>query len=201
MGIHTPGRHPAFPPIGKLRQGHGGGKKGGFVELNLTAMVDMFTVIVIFLLQSFSGEGEISIQKDLTLPVADAAVPMSQRGPVVVVMRGELMLDGEVLATLDKDDDAEPGIPALTEKLTKMKEAQEKTEAELRRRDPSREAKPFDGHLIVQSDLETDFKLVRKAIYSSNAAGWVHIQFAVVGSGKKAAGAGGHGSEAPAEGT
>jgi biopolymer transport protein ExbD len=194
MGIHTPGRHPAFPPIGKLRQSHGGGKKSGFTELNLTAMVDMFTVIVIFLLQSFSGEGEISVQKDLQLPVADAAVPMSQRGPVVVVMRGELMLDGEVLASLDKDDDAEPGIPPLTEKLTKIKETSEKTEAELRRRDPSRPEKPFDGHLIVQSDLETDFKLVRKAIFSANSAGWVHIQFAVV------AGAGGAKAAEGAEG-
>lgn len=195
MGIHTPGRHPAFPPIGKLRQSHGGGKKSGFTELNLTAMVDMFTVIVIFLLQSFSGEGEISVQKDLKLPVADAAVPMSQRGPVVVVMRGELLLDGEVLASLDKDDDAEPGIPALTEKLTKAKEKAESLEKELKARDPSRADKPFDGHLIVQADLETDFKLVRKAIFSANAAGWVHIQFAVV-AGAKPAGEG----EAPAGG-
>lgn len=186
MAIHTPGRHPAFPPIGILRKGHAG-KKGGFIELNLTAMVDMFTVIVIFLLQSFSGEGEISIQKDLKMPTADAAVPLSQRGPVIVVMRGELLLDGEVLASLDKDDDAEPGIPALTEKLTKIKEANDKTEAELRRRDPTRPEKPFDGHLIVQADLKTDFKLVRKAIFSSNAAGWVHIQFAVVGGALKPA--------------
>ncbi len=194
MAIHTPGRHPAFPPIGILRKGLSGGKKSGFTDLNLTAMVDMFTVIVIFLLQSFSGEGEISIQKDLKMPSADAAAPLSQRGPVIVVLRGELLLDGEVLASLDKDDDAEPGIPALTEKLTKIKEAADKTETELRRRDPSRPEKPFDGHLIVQADLRTDFKLVRKAIFSSNAAGWVHIQFAVVGTG------GGPAAEPPAEG-
>jgi biopolymer transport protein ExbD len=198
MAIHAPGRHPAFPPIGRLRASPlSGGKKSGFMELNLTAMVDMFTVIVIFLLQSFSGEGEISIQKDLKLPPAVAAVPLSERGPVIVVMRGQLMLDGEILASLDKDDDAEPGIPALTDKLTKIKEASDKIEAELRRRDPSRAEKPFDGHLIVQSDLKTDFKLVRKTIFSANSAGWVHIQFVVQGEGKKSDDEGG---AAPPEG-
>ena len=39
--------------------------------------------------------------------------------------------------------------------------------------------KPFDGNLIVQADEETDFKLVRRAIFSANEAGWVHLQFAV----------------------
>ena len=71
MAVKKPGRHAAYEPIGRLRSSpFGGGKKSGFTELNLTAMVDMFTVIVIFLLQTFSGEGEISVQKGLTLPDA-----------------------------------------------------------------------------------------------------------------------------------
>ena len=39
--------------------------------------------------------------------------------------------------------------------------------------------KPFEGHLIVQADEATDFKLVRRAVYSANEAGWIHLQFAV----------------------
>lgn len=180
MPVFTPGRHPAYEPIGRLRANPlKSGKKSGFVELNLTAMVDMFTVIVIFLLQSFSGEGEVTIHKNLTLPESVQAAGLSERGPVVVVMRGEVLLDGEVIASLEEEED-QPGIPALTEKLVAIREANDEIEKELRLIDPTRPVKPFEGHLIVQADHKTDFKLVRRAIYSANEAGWIHLQFAVM---------------------
>ena len=37
-----------------------------------------------------------------------------------------------------------------------------------------------EGHLVVQGDRATDFGLVRQVIGSVNAAGWTHIEFAVV---------------------
>jgi biopolymer transport protein ExbD len=192
MPVFTPGRHPAYEPIGRLRANPlSGGKKSGFTELNLTAMVDMFTVIVIFLLQSFSGEGEVQVHKNLTLPDSEQADPLGERGPIVVVMHGEVLLDGDVVATLDDEAADEPGISALTEKLVKIREANDKIEVELRRIDPTREVKAFSGHLIVQADEETDFKLVRRAIFSANEAGWTHLQFSV--SKMRAAGAAGGG--------
>ena len=179
MPVFTPGRHPAYEPIGRLRANPlKSAKKSGFTDLNLTAMVDMFTVIVIFLLQSFSGEGEVSVHKNLTLPPSEQAQPLSARGPVVVVMRGEVLLDGEVIASLEEEEE-QPGIPALTEKLVAVREQNDAIEVELRRIDPTRPVKAFEGHLIVQADEETDFKLVRRAVYSANEAGWVHLQFAV----------------------
>ncbi|MEZ4235752.1 MAG: biopolymer transporter ExbD [Myxococcota bacterium] len=180
MPVFTPGRHPAYEPIGRLRSNPlSGGKKSGFTELNLTAMVDMFTVIVIFLLQSFSGEGEVQVHKNLTLPDSEEAGPLAERGPIIVVMHDEVLLDGDVVASLEDEAADEPGISALTEKLVKIRDANNEVEEELRRRDPSREVKPFDGHLIVQADEETDFKLVRRAIFSANEAGWTHLQFSV----------------------
>ena len=181
MPVFTPGRHPAYAPIGALRSNPlKAGKKTGFTELNLTAMVDMFTVIVIFLLQSFSGEGEVSVHKNLTLPDSQQAKPLSERGPIIVVMGGEVLIDGEIIASLANEDEAdEPGIPDLTDRLVKIREQNEAVETELRRRDPSRPVMPFDGNLIVQADEETDFKLVRRAIFSANQAGWVHLQFSV----------------------
>ena len=47
----------------------------------------------------------------------------------------------------------------------------------------------------MQADEGTDFKLVRRAIYSANEAGWIHLQFVVTKlhvEGAAAAG-GGHG--------
>ena len=87
MAIHAPGRRPAFPPIGRLRASpiHGG-PRSGLISLNLTPMVDMMTMLVVFLLQSFSADGQIMfVQKDLVMPPADASKPLIDRGPVVTV--------------------------------------------------------------------------------------------------------------------
>lgn len=175
MSVSTPGRHPTFHPIGILRHGpFGGGKKNMMMPLNLTAMVDMFTVLVIFLLQSFSASGEIMfIQKGIKLPTAAMAEPLEERGPVVTLYENKVMIEGEKLAELDTLDKAEPNIPTLTERLQKIRENEEK----LVGRDPS---KPYDGHAIIQADVGTDFELVRKTIYSVNEAGWTHLQFAAM---------------------
>jgi biopolymer transport protein ExbD len=178
MAIHVPGRHAAFEPFGRLRKGmFKGGKKGLMMPLNLTAMVDMFSVIVIYLLQSFSASGEIMfIQKDIKLPSADEAQPLEERGPVVTLFNNTVLMEGEEVARMDDLDDAEPGIPALSERLQKIREREEK----LVGRDPT---KPYEGHCIIQSDIRTDFKLVRKTIFSINEAGWTHLQFATLEAG------------------
>lgn len=193
--VGLPGRHPAFHPIGRLRKNpFKGGKKGLAAPLNLTAMVDMFTVIVIFLLQSFSASGEIMfIQKGIKLPTASQAQPLEDRGPVVTLFCGEkagdiedapcenmVLIEGEKLASLDSVDDAEPGIPALSERLTKIREREEKMIG----RDPT---KPFEQHAIVQSDRRIDFKLVRKTVFSVNQAGWTHLNFTTMEEMKKPA--------------
>lgn len=175
MSVVLPGRHPAFHPIGRLRKSpFKGGKKNMSAPLNLTAMVDMFTVLVIFLLQSFSASGEIMfIQKGIKLPTAAMAAPLEERGPVVTLYENKVMIEGEKLAELDKLDKAEPNIPNLTERLQKIRENEEK----LVGRDPT---KAYDGHAIIQADVGTDFELVRKTIYSVNEAGWTHLQFAAM---------------------
>ena len=179
MPISAPKRRPAFKPLNKLRNNpFSGGKKGLMLALNLTAMIDMFTVIVIFLLQSFSASGEILfLQKDLKLPEAEVAEVLSERGPVLTLFENEILWEGKEIAKLAELDDAEPGIPALTERLTGVREREEKLYGK-------KTDQPFEGHIVVQADIKTDFKLVRKAIFSANQAGWVHIQFATMGGAK-----------------
>lgn len=177
MPVSVPKRRNAFVPIGKLRGGTYGshGKHGMMANLNLTPMVDMFTVIVIFLIQLFSATGDVLFsQKGLTLPPAKAAELLEDRGPVITLFQGKVLIEGREIAKADDLDEAEPGIPALTEQLTGIRERDEK----LFGRDPS---KPFDGKIIIQADKETDFHLVRRTIYAGNTAGWAYFNFTVVG--------------------
>ena len=181
MSVHKPGRHPAFEPIGRLRASpFGGGKKSMMMPLNLTAMIDMFTVIVIYLLQNFSSSGELqAIQKDLKLPQASQTEPLNERGPMITLFQNNVLIEGEQVGSLAELDDADPGIPALQTKLHAIRDNEAKLNPAAA--DPT---KPYEGKILIQADASTDFQLVRKTIFSANDAGWTHLEFAVLGEAK-----------------
>jgi len=195
MPVQQPKRRPAFKPIGILRSGpFGHGKKSVFANLNLTPMIDTFTVMVIFLLQSFSASGELMfIQKDMKLPDAEQTQLLNERGPVVTVLKNGILLEGKSIGNYEElMDDTQAGVPELAEKLTAIRERDEKMFG------AANPAEGFKGTVLVQADKATNFMFVRKVIFAINEAGWVHVQFAVtaIGTGTE----GGEGGEgAPAE--
>ncbi len=180
MPVVAPGRRPAFKPIGRLRTSPlSGGKKDLMMPLNLTAMVDMFTTIVIFLLQSFSSSGDLLlIQKGIKLPEAKKAAVLGDRGPVVTLFQNNVIFEGQPMASLAELSDDENGIEVLSQALKDIRAREE----EKKGRDITQ---AFDGFVIIQADAETDFKLVRKVIWSLNQAGWAKIKFIVLGKSDK----------------
>ena len=59
-----------FIPL-KFITKHGMGRKSSYAELNLTSMVDMLNLLVVFLLQTFFASGELlTVSKNVTLPAA-----------------------------------------------------------------------------------------------------------------------------------
>ena len=180
MPISVPKRRNAFKPIGALRGGQYGshGKHGTMASLNLTPMVDMFTTLVIFLINLFAASDDMGAPKDLRIPSAQQAELMEDHGPKILLYQGRVLLDGKELARAEDLDEAEQGIGPLSEALQKIREGDEKIFG----RDPT---KPFDGKVLIQADKETDFMLVRKAIFSINEAGWAHLNFIVLGENAK----------------
>ena len=64
---------------------HGRGKRSITADLLLTALIDAFSILVIFLLMSFSSTGEVLfINKNTELPKS-AQAEMLERQPVVKV--------------------------------------------------------------------------------------------------------------------
>lgn len=188
MPIEKPGRRKALTPIGKLRSGSfGGGHKSGFVDLNLTPMVDMFTILVVFLLINFSSTGEILFMaKDMKLPEAEQVDEMNI-GPVITITPEHILLVGKPVAeTAPLLEIGNQEIPVLKEKLEKLVEQHNR----LSRKTP-KPGEPFEGKLIIQADVKQDFRVLKKVIYTANAAGWFHLNFAVTGIGEAAEGGGG----------
>src|SRR5512142_82477 len=103
MPIHAPKPqlyHSINLQVVKQKLGHGG-RKSLDSPLNLVAYIDMMTMLVIFLLMSFSATGEILfVQKNLVLPKAQNWTDL-ERAPVIGISKEVVTLDGTQVAAAD----------------------------------------------------------------------------------------------------
>src|SRR3954470_14891988 len=106
------------------------GKKVGYASLMLTSLVDMFTIIVIFLLMNFSANGEVLyMSKDIKLPDAFHGASL-ERAPVISVSADAVTYDGKMLlqtADLEKGDVL--NVPELEDSLREEKRKYEQIHA------------------------------------------------------------------------
>src|SRR5688572_33295674 len=74
------------------RVGGGGGKSLNH-DIPLIPFIDFLLCIVLFLLASFSASGELPIDKDVTLPLADNVDDMTT-APMVAITGNTILVDG-----------------------------------------------------------------------------------------------------------
>ncbi len=147
--------------------------------LNLAPMVDMFSVLVIYLLMNFSTSGEaFFIGKNVELPKADHGKPL-QSYPLVSLVKDKIYFDAE--GSNDKRsiyvEESNDGInPQLRAMLKKIKE----TEIIIGGKEF------FRGQINLQADdgaLVEDVKKIMRVLIEE---GWSSINFIVepIGGGK-----------------
>jgi biopolymer transport protein ExbD len=170
--IETPGPHLGADVPLKFVQKGSHGKKSGYAELNLTSMVDMLTILVVFLLQTFSASGELlSVSKNIVLPEATNFKDL-ERAEVIGISRDSVTLGGRPVANaedLEKDQSADWKITDLHDQLVTLKNNYKLLH-------PSEE---FPGMVIVQADKNVDFKVVKKVLFTCGVAGYRNVNFAV----------------------
>ncbi len=191
MAIYAPGK--------RDRRGHmSAGKKSLVVVLSLTAMVDMFTVLAVFLLQNYRVE-EIQLKKSVPLPEA-TAVKKLKPAHVVVVTQEQIFLDDEAVADFEtvkeqehwlieplaeglkkdieeKKAEMESGLKnALKDAIGGNKDVADMTEEE---REEERAKRYAWGRVTMQADKEIDFLTIKKVMYTITEAGASLINFAV----------------------
>jgi biopolymer transport protein ExbD len=142
-----------------------------YATLNLTAMVDMFTLMVIFLLANFSSSGEfLYTAKDISIPKAAQSAEL-ERAPVISVSGKAVFLEGkEVMSTEEALREDVSTLTELTAQLQDLRKVDEMLH-------PGR---PFAGSVILHCDEGIAFKVVRKVMYAAAAAGYVDVNYAVL---------------------
>jgi len=179
MAIQAPGKR-----YGKRLQhskvfGHGaGGHKSVNADLNVTPLVDMFVILVLFLIANFSATGEIlAMQKDIQLPEAANTAELTF-APTVMVSQSEVLVSGTLIGRVDdltREDYL--NIPALEEKLRDMKKQFEDLHA------AAGDEGAFKGDVNIQADKRVQFKIIKRVMFSCASAGYGNISFATIAKG------------------
>jgi biopolymer transport protein ExbD len=166
-----------------LKIGKGKGGHSMTASLNLTPMIDMFTILVVFLLMTFSATGEILFtQKDIVLPKAFSSKELD-RVPIVAISQEVILFEGEKI--MFSTNVSEKNFPDLKlPDLSKiLKGAQESYKRQFPMPDDKERAqKWFENakQIIVQADEGVRFEVVRLVMMTAANEGFSSINFAVV---------------------
>lgn len=156
-------------------------------KLQITAMMDMFTIIVFFLLFSFSDKPqEIDLDPDLSLPssIAQKSVDNTVK---LFLSQNKLKIDETVIAEL-KDgkivgfNESSPEESALYKSLKNQFLAIEKDKqtAKLSIDSDDTAAKKVQPHLLFFCDKDISFKTINQITMTAAMAGFPNFQFAVL---------------------
>ena len=146
-------------------------------KLMLTSMMDMFTIILIFLLFSFSSNPEtLKLDKDLELPRSTAQQGY-QKTLKLVLSKKELRLNDEVMAEVHNQQivglsDADLKASTLFQRL----ETKRTTQAA----DSGENAQQEAPHILFLCDKSFSFKTINSVIKTAGMAGYPNFQFAVL---------------------
>lgn len=184
MAIYTPGKRDRHGRIG-------GSKRSVVAVLSLTAMVDLFTVLVVFLLQNYATTGEvINIPEGVKLPNAQEVKELKPAN-VIVVSEKEISVNNNKVADYQQVKNQQDWlVPAVSDKIREIVEKGEREKATLGNKIKSAVSSAKEGaeedtidqfrKVTIQADKEVDFLTVKKVMYSVTDGGIYEINFAVM---------------------
>lgn len=144
------------------------------MSLQITSMIDIFTILLVFLLKSYSAEGQlVQIAKSISLPESTAIEDVQPA--VSVGFNGtSLYVDGKLLI-----EDVEPVIASEEILIEPLYEVLAANAQNLKEVAAVNEAVDFTGEIVLQGDKQVPFRLLKKIIYTAGQAEYVNQSLAV----------------------
>lgn len=149
-------------------------------KIQITSMVDMFVILLVFLLKSYSTSPVIITPKEgLRIPESTATLDPVDVVKMVVAQDGVFVEEKKVLelekgrfpaAAVDANDAS--FVRALFEAL----EERAKLAKDISKVNDSFE---FDGKVLLQADRDLSYDVLQKIMYTSMMAGYADVKLAV----------------------
>lgn len=185
MAIRVPGYRPVR---GKAQSS----KRSAVAVLQLTAMVDMFTVLVVFLLQNYATTDQVlPMPEAVELPQA-RTVKELRPSNVVVVTSEDIQINSKKVVSFNAVKEAKDWLVVeLEQELKKMIEEGEQKKQQLKSQIQDAVTEAREGEkpeeeidefrkITIQADGQVDFLTVKKIMYTVTEAGVYEINFAVI---------------------
>lgn len=166
---------------------------GGF-ELQLTSMMDVLVIIVVFLLKSYNVSlNNFNTAPGLQLPISSSVDTPNDSVQVIITpesltVENERILDfiqssanlGSNEATYSlRPNDLDEGGRRIVPLYDALMKARERTEILLAKSKARVDGKPlpFEGTLAIQADKRIKYEMVKKIMYTAGAAGYKQVRF------------------------
>lgn len=159
-------------------------KRSQEAKLNITSMMDMFTIILVFLLKSFSAQGQlVTPAKGLKIPSSSveknavSALDLevstdnkNRRGRTVE--KGKITVEGKFVLYTNKIKEYKGFlIPELEDVLTKYSEEAEKASKMF--------GEEFEGNINIQGDTSIPYEVLTKIMYTCGQSGFPNMNLVV----------------------
>jgi biopolymer transport protein TolR len=146
-------------------------KRGRPIALSLVSLMDIFTILVFFLLVNQSEVQSLDVPKDITLPESMAMAKPAET-VVVMVTPTEILVQGRAIATVaDVDRQRDLVIPALRAAL------KQQTDRYLR---ATAEADVASREITILGDKAVPYRILKKVMASCTDADYGKLSLAVL---------------------
>lgn len=160
------------------------------MELQLTSMMDVLVIIVVFLLKSYStSTNSLSSVPGMQMPLSGSFDMPTDSLQVIITPEGLTFENARILDFVQtagavgspdtsyavKGTDLDEGgrrIVPLFDALVKAREKAEVLRAKSQARDKDGKPLPFDGVLAIQADRRVQYDTIRKIMYTGATAGY-----------------------------
>ncbi len=147
-------------------------KKNSTFTLNITSMTDMFTLLLVFLLQSYNTS-EVNIEPENNLRLPSSSTPLNPNdGLQISLSKDVLKVDKKEIAKISKNSfsskDLDPNDPSFILSLF--------TELDKFMKDPNSKQIIKDGRILLQADAGLPYSTLRKVMYTASMAGFPQLK-------------------------
>lgn len=158
-----------------------GGDDGESLSLNIMPMLDIFSILLTFLLMSYSTDPvNYDVDQNLELPDSVTLVSMDEV-PSIVVNRDEIYVNDTKIVTLvggevSEDDLQQGAVYPVYKELKKLAEQNKQVAAEVSASDKK---KTEPGTITIEMDRKHNFELLRRLMLAGQQAEFVKYKLLV----------------------
>jgi biopolymer transport protein ExbD len=158
--------------------------------LNITAMMDMMTIILVFLLKNLSAAQQIPESTDLTIPNSVLTTEASQEGLAVILSKSHIVVDDNVVCPLPAD--ASHGVEAKYKKsgpndleIVPLENAAHSWRERDRQFRAASGKDPNSSEAIIIADKATPYRLLVEVLFTLGATEFAKFHLMVMQGAKK----------------